>query len=808
MGETSPRPVRTAEVAVPLPLRTPLVYSLPEAWAHLVRPGLRVRVPVGRRTLTGFVWSLDPPAPEGVALRAVSALVDLEPPLPADLLELARFTADYYLAPIGEVLAAMLPQGLEPWKNPSLTLTAAGALAEPRDPVGRQIRDRLLERGRMRFAELRAEIPATDLPERLEELERAARVTVAGGTGSRYRTAYELVRGVRQELLDRCGRSPAGRDVVELLLGLGRPAGSDELAAAGASPAVLRRLARVGVLRRFSEPERLSLGRHLIGGSGPPRFELRPDQERALATIGDAVAGGRFARHLLQGVTGSGKTEVYLRAAELALARDRSAILLVPEIALVPALARSASERFGDRVALFHSGLASAERQQEWERIRSGAARIVVGPRSALFAPVERLGLLVIDEEQDLAYKQESSPRYQGRDLALVRCRDAEAVAVLVSATPSLEARLAADRGSLERLVLTKRAGSGRLPEGILVDLKRERGVPRPGELVFSGTLVTELERTLAEGDQAILLRNRRGYAPTLLCRACGEDFRCDDCGLPRTYHRRERRLLCHWCGSSIPAPELCPKCRAEALDPVGAGTERVEEEVRRRFPEARVEVLDRDASRRVGGAAAILERFRRGETDFLVGTQMLSKGHHFPRVATTAVLSADALLGFPDFRAVEKTYSLLTQIAGRAGRGERPGRVVIQTFLPDHYAIQAALRHDDAAFEEAEMQFRRAFSYPPYTRMVLLGSEDRDRDRARDRLTAIALRIARHPSAAEIKLSGPAPAPLERLRGRWRFQLLARSARGAIVRRAIADAIADESGTEITVDVDPYQML
>jgi len=808
VAETSPRPVRTAEVAVPLPLRTPLVYSLPDRWAHLVRPGLRVRVPVGRRTLTGCVWSLDPPPPEGVALRPAAALVDLEPPLTEDLLELARFVADYYLAPLGEVLGAMLPQGLEPWRNPSLSLTPAGALAQPRDEPERRIRDLFLERGRMRLADLLAEIPSPDLSERLGVLERAGRVTVAGGAGSRYRTAYELVRGERDDLLARCGRSPAGREVVEYLLGLGRPASSEELAATGASAAVLRRLARLGILRRFSEPERLSLGRHLIGGGAPPPFDLRPDQEAALATIGASIAAGRFARHLLQGVTGSGKTEVYLRAAELALESDRSSILLVPEIALVPALARSASERFGDRVAIFHSGLASAERQQEWERIRTGAARIVVGPRSALFAPVERLGLLVIDEEQDLAYKQESSPRYQGRDLALVRCRGSEAVAVLVSATPSLEARLAAERGSLGRLVLTERAGSGRLPEGILVDLRRESRVPRPGELVFSATLVSELERTLAEGDQAILLRNRRGYAPTLLCRACGEDFRCDDCGLPRTFHRREHRLLCHWCGSAIPTPERCPKCRAEALDPIGAGTERVEEEVRRRFPDARVDVLDRDASRRVGGAATILERFRRGETDFLVGTQMLSKGHHFPRVATTAVLSADALLGFPDFRAVEKTYSLLTQIAGRAGRGERPGRVVIQTWLPDHYAIQAALRHDDAAFEEAEMQFRRAFAYPPFTRMVLLGSEDRDRDRARDRLAAIARRLSRHPLASELKISGPAPAPLERLRARWRFQLLVRAARGASVRRAVEEALADEAEADVTVDVDPYQML
>jgi primosomal protein N' (replication factor Y) len=380
-------------------------------------------------------------------------------------------------------------------------------------------------------------------------------------------------------------------------------------------------------------------------------------------------------------------------------------------------------------------------------------------------------------------------------------------VAVLVSATPSLEARRAAAAGNLVRLSLTERAGAGGLPEGILVDLRAEP-TPRPGEVPFSARLREELSAVLAAGDQAILLRNRRGYAPVLLCRACGEDFRCADCGLPRTYHRRARRLLCHWCGSSLSAPEACPVCAAPALDPIGAGTERVEERLRELYPEAAIDVLDRDASRRVGGAAAILERFRRGETRILVGTQMLSKGHHFPNVALTAVLSADGYLSFPDFRAVEKTYALLTQIAGRAGRGERPGRVVVQTWHPDHYAIRAALAHDDAAFAAQEMRFREIFGYPPVTRMIQLLARDRDRERAAERLAAVAARLARDPDAAALRTSGPAPAPLERLRGEWRFQLLVRGPRAVPLRRAVARAIGERSGAELVVDVDPYQLL
>lgn len=810
MGAASPRLAATAEVAVPLPLARPLVYSIPEALRPWVRRGLRVRVGVGRRSLIGLVWSLDPEFSPAIELRPIQAVLDLEPPLPDDLLALAGFAADYYLAPLGEVLAGMLPAGAESWGDRRVELTSAGAIAAPRDELDREVRDVLLELGRSPLAALRERIADARLPERLAELEALGRVELAFSAGrrARYRIAYEAAPGAREAQLERCGRSPAGRSALELLFELGRPAAAEELAAAGGSPAVLRRLVGLGLIRRFEQPERLSLGRHLLGAGSGARIELRADQAEAVAALREALDGGRFERFLLRGVTGSGKTEVYLRAAAHALELGRSAILLVPEIALVPGLARAAEDRFGERLALLHSALGGSERQQEWERIRSGAARVVVGPRSALFAPVRDLGLVVVDEEQDLAYKQESSPRYHGRDLALVRCREAGAVALLVSATPSLEARRAVELGRLRQLDLIERAGASQLPEGILVDLRAEPNVPRPGEVVFSERLLAELERTLAEGDQALLLRNRRGYAPMLLCRACGEDFRCADCGLPRTFHRRDRRLLCHWCGSSLPVPAACPTCAAAALDPVGAGTERIEEELRGRFPEARIDVLDRDAARKVGGAAAILERFRRGEIDFLVGTQMLSKGHHFPRVALTGVLSADALLGFPDFRAVEKTYALLTQIAGRAGRGERPGRVVVQTWLPDHYAIRAALAHDDEAFRGPEMQFRATFGYPPFTRMALIGAEDRDRERARSRLAEVARRLAEHALARELRLTGPAPAPLERLRGFWRFQLLVRSARGTALRRGLADALAPEPPGAVLVDVDPYQLL
>ena len=387
-----------------------------------------------------------------------------------------------------------------------------------------------------------------------------------------------------------------------------------------------------------------------------------------------------------------------------------------------------------------------------------------------------------------------------------MRARTAGATALVVSATPSLETRRNVELAKLTQLTLTKRVGRG-LPTGILVDM-REEGPKRPGEVRFSERLREELATTLAAGDQAILLRNRRGFAPVLLCRACGEDMRCDDCGLPRTLHKRGHRLQCHYCGSQRPVPDICPECGERALEPIGAGTERVEERFAELFPGVTVDLLDRDTMRQSGGVAPVLERFAAGASQVLIGTQMVSKGHHFPGVALAAMLLADTYLGFPDFRAVERTYTLLTQLAGRAGRGDRPGKVVIQSYHPDHYAIQAALNNDDAAFAEAEMRFRRIFHYPPYTRMVQLLLRDTDRERGAASLNEIAGRLRGHPLARDMRILGPAPAPFERLRGRWRFQLLLRGPSGSHLRTLIREVVAQPSPPELMIDVDPYDLL
>ena len=799
-----------AEVAVPVPMDTALTYRVPDLW-RAVRSGCRVRVEVGRRKLVGVVLRLVDEAPTGHRLKDLLEVLDIEPVLPENLLELIRFMAEYYLAPVGEVPRVMLPAGLAPWGDRRISLTNAGALAPPRDAAEAKIVEYLLASPRGRLAELQREVEVPDLAERVAGLVELGRLTVEdpGRRGTRYVTAVDLRPGEVATHLERCGRSPLGRAVVEYLHALGRPATMQEVTeAVECSASVVRRLIDLRILRSFQQPERLDLDRHRLSPEARPEIELRPDQATAVEALVEGLDAASFTPFLLRGVTGSGKTEVYLRAVDHCLELGRSAVLLVPEIALVPALARHAAERFGSRLAILHSNLSSSEREQEWERLRRGEARVVLGPRSALFAPLRNLGLVVVDEEHDASYKQDQTPRYNGRDLALYRARSEDAVAVLVSATPSLESRRNVRLGKLRLLELTARVGQGKMPEGILVDLRAEKVELRPGEIHFSEPLKEEIRRTVDAGDQVILLRNRRGYSPVLLCRSCGEDFRCPDCGLPFTFHRRDRRLRCHYCGRDRSVPSRCPECQEAALDPIGAGTERVEEQFRELFPDVSAAVLDADVARRRGGAAAVLERFGQGETQVLIGTQMVSKGHHFPRVALAAVLSADTYLSFPDFRAVERTYALLTQLAGRAGRGERPGRVVIQTFHPDHYAIRAALENDDQAFVREEMRFRRVFHYPPFTRMVQLLYRHKDRDVAEGRLREIARELLAHPLSRGLLITGPALAPLERLRGKWRFQLLLRGASGAKIRRLVREVAPPGPSTDLVVDVDPYDLM
>ncbi len=803
---------QVAEVAVPAPIHQTLSYGLPASLSSLAAVGCRVRVSLGKRRVVGVILRLHQEPPSGMRLKPIEEILDLEPVLTTELLQLAKFIADYYLAPIGDAIRVLLPSRLPPWGDRRISLTDAGALALPRSSGEEQLKQALLSRRRVRVAELQRDLKISDLGRLVEELRAAGKLSIdePGRSGVRYIKAVELRPGDLDQQLALCGRSAKGRAVVDYLHALSRPVTVRDLqSAVGCGAGVVRRLEQLGLLRHFTQPERLSLGHHRMSVEEPREIILRDDQEAAVEPLMQGLASAAYAPFMLHGMTGSGKTEVYLRVARRSLDQGRGVLLLVPEIALVPSLAAVTRERFGRDLAVLHSNLSSAERQQEWERVRQGEARVVLGPRSALFAPLQNIGLIVVDEEHDGSYKQDASPRYNGRDLALWRARAEGAVAVLVSATPSLESRHNIVTGKLAPLVLTRRAGGAELPTGVLVDLRQEKLSRRPGEVHFSARLRGEIGAALEAGDQIILMRNRRGYSPVLLCRACGEDFRCEDCGLPQTFHRRQRALVCHYCASQRSVPRACPACQQEALEPIGAGTERVEEQFNEIFPGVTADVLDADAARRRGGAAAVLERFGSGRSQVLIGTQMVSKGHHFPRVSLAAVLHADTYLGFPDFRAVERTYALLVQLGGRAGRGQRPGKVVIQTYHPDHYAIRAALEHDDEAFAKAEMRFRRVFQYPPFSRMVQLLSQHRDRQRAADLLRDLSQRLRRHPAARDLRITGPAPAAHEKLRGLWRFQLLLRGPNGSHLRRLVREvALADGALPELTIDVDPFDLL
>lgn len=803
---------RFVSVAVPIPNLGALTYSVPEELKTSPEPGMRCRVPVGKRTLEGIVLEcLDQP-PDGIRARPVDEIIDRRPVLSQELLDLGRFIADYYLAPIGETLKSMLPSGVGAWGRERLRITNAGALATPDDPLEQAVLDRLRDGAVITVSTLTAVAPLERLWPVVNELQQRGWIRYQGRSrdrGQRFTRAYELAPGEPQDLLERCGRSQPGRRIVETLLDLERAAGKQELlSAADCGPGVLRRLVSLGVLREFVEVRDLELDRHRLSRTDAAHeWTLTGEQQRAVDAVIDDLEARAAGRFLLHGVTGGGKTEVYLRAAERALQLDRTALILVPEIALVPALARHVRERFGHAHAILHSGLSQQERAQEWRRIRSGEARVVVGPRSAVFAPLADLGLIVVDEEHDTSYKQETNPRYHGRDTAYVRATNAGATLLLGSATPSLESRYNVSRERLRLLTIEQRVGEAELPEGIVVDLRREERPRRPGEIVFSRTLIAELQACLDQGRQVILLRNRRGYAPVLLCAECGHDHPCPECGLAQTVHRKSDRLQCHYCGSKRSIPARCADCDSPELDAVGAGTERVEEQVRELFPQARVEVLDRDSARG-GGLREILDRFASGDRDILVGTQMVAKGHHFPNVALAAVLNADTYLSFPDFRGVERAYSLLAQLAGRSGRGEVPGKVVIQTRQPDHYAVRAALDGDDALFARREMEFRRQYGYPPFSRLVEVLTEDRNRGRAHETAAAIAARIRSHLADAPIRVSGPQSPPLERLAGRWRFQVLLTGTDPARMRELVAEALPASTATRIAVDVDPYQLF
>jgi primosomal protein N' (replication factor Y) len=741
------------EVAVPLPLPTTFTYRVPAELAARVCVGGRVVVPFRERKLVGVVTALAAEPRVAKHLKEILEVVDDEPLLPGPLLELGGWVSDYYLAPPGEVFRAMLPMHGE---------------------FVHRARARLTEGGAARLADL----------ERTEP-----RNTEEEGE-------WELLRRLRD----------------------GKPRSVSHLARGAGPRERLARLRRQGWVEVARSVERRKL-RDVP--AAPLLFEgdwaeaavpvLTSEQERALVEIERLLTKGGFAPVLLQGVTGSGKTEVYSRAVQGALDRGRTALLLVPEIALTPAVAELFAARFGDRVAVLHSRLTPRERSAEWWRLRRGEARIAVGTRSAVFAPLENLGVVIVDEEQDASYKQAETPRYHGRDTAVVRAKREGAVVILGSATPALESSYHARAGRYTRLELESRVGERPLATVRVIDMRAEFQETKKATL-FSRALAEGLERTLADRSQALVLLNRRGYANFLLCRQCGTAVQCAHCSISLTYHRGRGRLLCHYCGFARAAPKTCERCGSEHLHYVGEGAEKVEQEVARLFPSARVARLDRDSAAGRRRAEQILRRFVRGELDLLVGTQMIAKGHDFQGVTLVGVVSADVLLGLPDFRAAERTFQLLTQVAGRAGRGARPGTVLVQTHYPEHYAIRCAAEQNFGAFYEQELQFRRLLHYPPFTVLANVVVRAR-RPEAALRWVRVLQEFFSRRETPGLKILGPAPAPIARLQRVHRFQFLVKSTDRKALQETLRAAVGHAREKQappgaVVVDVDPMSLL
>ncbi|HID09904.1 MAG TPA: primosomal protein N' [Candidatus Latescibacteria bacterium] len=804
------------QVALPIPVDRTFTYRVPEGWE--ARPGHRVLVPFRGKARTGFVVGASDEAPEGDTLPLLD-LLDSEPLLPSDLLDLTRWVGEYYLCSWGEAIKAAVPPGLFRESHREVCLKEAdpetlAKTLEPKAPLQARIvralsqgpvmlsrlvrnlgRDRVfasiyelarkgyvdvvqkLEGPRVRVVRLhtvRLKVPPEEVEDQIGELERRA---------PRQAECLKVLweRGGEVRLSELEGKWRIGRDAVRRLEGKG----------------LVEVLEEEVVRDPFAEVE----------GEPPLRTPLTPHQEEALRTVEEALEGGFYRTVLLWGVTGSGKTRVYLEAIDKALELGKGAIVLVPEISLTPQTVRRFRGWFGDQVAVLHSGLSEGERYDAWRMLREGKRRIVIGARSAVFAPVPDLGLIVVDEEHETTYKQyDAAPRYHARDVAVMRMKMSGGVAVLGSATPSLESYYNAIEGKFHLVKLPERIMGRPLPEVRVVDMREEH---KAGRWPFSDVLLQGIGERLGRGEKVILLQNRRGYAAFVQCPDCGHTFRCPHCQVTLTYHAAGRSVVCHYCGFRRSAPSLCPQCGGMHLRMRGVGTERVEEALKRAFPEAKVVRMDLDTTGRKGAHWRLLDRFG-GEGDVLLGTQMVAKGLDYPEVTLVGVVSADVALSLPDFRAGEHTFQLLAQVAGRTGRGDIPGKVVIQTYSPDDRAIRFARKHDFEGYAVEELRDREALGYPPFRRLILVCFRGRKEGQVQE--------VARGYGEAlrgweGVEVLGPVEAPLGRLRGYFRWHLLLKGDHRAIHRAwvEVDRKLRPEARRKevlVAPDVDPVGML
>ncbi len=737
---------RVAEVVVNRPVDKVSSYRIPERLAERVVPGVRLRVPFGRAVTVGYCVGLSNIA-RRKELRDIMGVLDREPLVSASMLQLTRWIADYYFCSWGEALDCAIPGGVK------------------RGNLGRLVE----------FAAL-AVSPA-DVPEIIESLGK---------------------RGAKQAA------------VLKALVEAGREVASQHLAqkSGSASTASIKALAGKGVLKlekRRVVPDPY----HQLAVERTLPLELTKEQRRAMDVVLEGIGSGKFGVALLHGVTGSGKTEVYLQAIDRVVAQGKQAIVLVPEIALTPQTVLRFRQRF-DAVAVLHSMLGDAQRHAQWQDIREGRAQVVIGPRSAVFAPVQRLGLIVIDEEYESSFKQQNTPRYHARDVAVMRASIEDAYVILGSATPSLESYHNAVMRKYELLELTERVEKLPLPRVELVDM-REEGRETKHFPLISRRLRNLVKETLAKKEQVMLFLNRRGFATYIDCPRCGLVMRCRQCDVTLTYHKKRDQLICHYCNSKYPVPGKCPDCGYEKVRYFGIGTEKIEDEIAREFPNARLLRMDSDTMTTRTSHERAFRQVASGEVDILLGTQMIAKGLHFPNITLVGVVLGDTALYIPDFRSSERTFQLLAQVSGRTGRGKLGGRVIIQTFRKDHFSVRLAAKHDYENFARKELDFRRKLGYPPYSRLARFLVEGEKEFKVREKIVEIGnARKALKPKI-RMRLVGPAPAPIAYIEGKARWHMLVMTPTSAGIRRLLAemrDHLKSRSSAKVSVDVDPIDML
>jgi primosomal protein N' (replication factor Y) len=807
------------KVAVALPVKETFTYLIPEHLVSKARIGCRVKVPFKNQKRIGYILEKTT-FTEGLDLKEIEDVLDPEPLFHAHLIPFFKWMADYYLYPIGQLIESALPGGLNATLFKTAQLTEKGLFALGAFPDASEEKKILL---------WIKDHPGRRLPFSSYAIypfqkrgwittEQTTRKRHAGPLKKRFiriKAEFDL----DQFLLEKSDSFKANNEAAFFeYLSQREHIPLSELSSRFSNGTYLvHKWAKAGVIEsRDITVIRDPAGKILVPAPVPNR--LYEQQEEALRTIEDLINRGCFSTCLLHGVTGSGKTEVYYRAIRHALKSGKQSILIVPEIALAIYMEGIFRSRLGPRVTVFHSALSHGERYDQWVRMATGGVDLVIGARSALFAPLPKLGLIIVDEEYDASYKQDENPRYQARDAAVIRARFENSLVLLGAGTPSVQSYYNAVSGRYHLITMPARIENRPLPEITIVDMKTISQTHVEDGLL-SPVLKEAVQQNLSDGKQTILFLNRRGFSRVYLCRACGESIKCNNCDITLAYHLKEHKLACHYCDFYSRPPSRCPVCGNKEMRAYGFGTEKLEQSLAQSFPEARIDRMDRDSTRRKGQAYNILKRFSEQEVDILVGTQMLTKGYDFPNVTLVGVVSADLSLGFPDFRAGERTFQLLSQVAGRAGRGDQKGRVIIQTFNPGHYAIVAAQAHDYSSFFEKELGLREQLGYPPFSYLAYLRFQGNLKKPTISLAKQIGLEMGRileqwPKQGKNLQVLGPAEAPLAKLKGKYRCQILVKSKGAELLHYYLREVekvsrnILRKSGVSLIMDVDPYQML